>query len=167
MNFNNDHQYKQQRGTVLIVTMLILIVLTLIVLAGSRQTTMQLRMSTNLQSRVDAVEQAQAGLDYAETIPGAKIPVAAQVLCTENNPDGYSCYPDPIILPAPMDSSSDGTSSLVLIRDNLSPGGCPREGTSASTFECAYFKAISTFDDTANGQGRSTVNAGLIKKTLK
>jgi hypothetical protein len=71
-------------------------------------------------------------------------------------------------MPTAMNYSSGGTSSLVLVRDTASKGGaCPREGTSTATFSCAYFKAVSTYDNTGNGQGKTALVTGLIKKTLK
>ncbi len=165
-------EFKKQKGLAMMVAMLILIALTLIVLSGSRNTTMQLRMSSNLQSHVEAVEHAQAGLDLAETIPAKNIPTSSDVLCTENHPGENNCGPvdieDIVTMPTAMNYSSGGTSSLVLVRDTASKGGaCPREGTSTATFSCAYFKAISTYDNTGNGQGKTALVTGLIKKTLK
>jgi Tfp pilus assembly protein PilX len=168
-------EFKKQKGLAMMVAMLILIALTLIVLSGSRNTTMQLRMSSNLQSHVEAVEHAQAGLDLAETIPAKLIPTSADVLCTENHPGVNNCGPvdieDMVTMPTAMNYSSGGTSSLVLERDTASKGGaCPLEpgkAVSRRTFDCSYFKATSTFDDTGNGQGKATLVTGLIKKTLQ
>lgn len=165
-------EFKTQKGLAMIVALLILIALTLIVLSGSRNTTMQLRMSSNFQSHVESVEHAQAGLDLAETIPAKKIPTSSNVLCTENHPGVNDCGPvdieDTVTMPTAMNYSSGGTSSLVLRRDIATTSDrCPREGTSASTFSCAYFKAVSTFDNTGNGQGKTALVTGLIKKTLK
>ena len=156
----------RQRGLVTIAALMVLIALTLIVLSGSRNSTMQLRMASNLQLRVEALEQAQAGLDFAANIKSTDIPVGSNVICSTWNPEANNCS-FRVDMPAPLNDETDGTSWLTIERDTGLEGSLPRNlATSEGLITFAYFKAVSTYDNTAAGQGRARVGGGLAKIRL-
>jgi Tfp pilus assembly protein PilX len=128
----NKYGVTSQQGTVMITTLMILIILTIVVLSGSQNSTMQLKMSSNLQSRMEAMEFAQAGLDFAESIDPVDIPISANNLCTTYHPDADDGSPTltcdtRLAMPSPFDNtSSTGTSWMVLKRDTGLEGSLPR-----------------------------------------
>ena len=157
----------KQHGVAMITVMILLIVLTLIVLSGSRNTTMQLHMASNLESRVEALQFAQAGLDLVESIDPTLIPVGANTVCSTFNPDEANCDIS-VDMPAPFNNESpNGTSWLSLKRDVGLEGSLPRNmETSANLVTSAYFQAYSTYDNTTNGRGRADLAAGIMKLKL-
>jgi hypothetical protein len=156
-----------QHGIAMITVLLLLIVLTLVVLSGSRITTMQLHMASNLESRVEALEFAQAGLDLVEGIDPTRIPVGINTICSTFNPEETNCD-IAVDMPAPFDNTSpDGTSWLSLKRDDGLEGSLPRNmETSKGVISSAYFQAYSTYDNTKNGRGRADLAAGIMKLRL-
>ena len=152
--------FKKQKGLVMIVAMLVLIALTLIVLSGSRDTTMQLRMASNMQSRVEALETSQAGLDYGFRYGKDNLRTTDTIICTVNHPASGTCIraiPNDPTVHSPLDFSSTGKSTLLIEKT----GGGYEEGTSISLGKKNYFKVESTFDDSANGQGQAKLVSGI------
>ena len=154
-----------QQGTALVVALMLLIAMTLIVLSGSRSTSLQLKISSNMQSRVEAQQMAQAGLDFAQTLTAAET-AGANTICSTYNPD-HSCEKY-IVMKTEYgfdNSSPDGTSWLYLEADDAGlSGGCGRAmGISIETFECQFYKAFSTYDNTDNGGGRAKVGTGMMR----
>ena len=150
----------------MITALMVLIALTLIVLSGSRNTSMQLRMATNQQLRVEALEQAQAALDFAEKIDPSTIPVGTNIICSTWNPEEAGCNIR-VDMPAPLIDEEGGTSWLTIKRDEGLEGSLPRNlRASEGSITFAYFKAISTYDNTAAGQGRAKLGTGLAKIRL-
>ena len=163
----NYTSFNKQQGTALVVTLLLLLVMTLIVISGSRNTSMQLRMASNLQSRIEAQQLAQAGLDYVASLKASQV-AGASTVCSSFNPE-HTCDVT-VDMPAPFDNSSpDGTSWLYLRKDDAGlAGGCGRAlSVSVGTFECDFFEAYSTYDNTKNGQGRSTLGNGMMRVVPK
>ena len=155
-----------QNGLAMITVMLILIALTLIVLSGSRNSTMQLRMASNLQSRLEAVEYAQSALDWAEAIPPSSIQIS----------DNYKCYGDMNSFYAPsisdytascigteaLDAPIDTKTGLILVRDPGLEGDLPPSmATSTGLIETAFFRAYGGYDNTNEGQGRAILGTGV------
>ena len=158
----------KQQGTALVVTLLILLVMNLIVISGSRNTSMQLRMASNLQSRIEAQQIAQAGLDFAASLKADQIG-GATVICSTYNPDGLTCGAT-IAMPSPFDNTSSTGTSWFHIEENDAglAGGCGRAlSVSVGSFGCKFFEAYSTYDNTKNGQGRSTLGNGFMRVVPK
>jgi len=154
---------QKQQGTALVVALLLLIVMTLIVLSGSRNSSLQLRMASNLESRVEAQQWAQAGLDYAVTLTSTQT-AGATSICSTFNPE-QSCA---ITVPMPAvfnNTSPNGTSWMHLEEGDAGlSGGCGRAlAVSVDSFDCVFYEAYSTYDDTQNGRGRSTLGTGLVR----
>lgn len=62
------HPMKQQRGAVLVVSLLLLLVMTILALGASQTTRLQERMSANMRDRDLAFESSEAGLRNGERI---------------------------------------------------------------------------------------------------
>ena len=156
-------EHNKQTGLAMIVAMLVLIALTLIVLSGSRNTTMQLRMASNMQSRVEALETSQAGLDYAVIYSSTDLTVKkpGNKICTLYHPDCTTAE-RVIDMPPPLDDSTTGPSNLLIVQE----GRDDIPGSTIGTFEFTNFKVTSTFENTANGQGRAKLVSGIKRVTL-
>ncbi len=75
----------RQRGVVLVVSLLMLMVLTMIGLAATRGTALEQRMAANQSDREVAFEAAEAALSYAE----GSMSAAAQPVFTNNTAGAY------------------------------------------------------------------------------
>ncbi|MBP1149298.1 MULTISPECIES: pilus assembly PilX family protein [Methylocaldum] len=165
-HFSNLHI---QRGAALVVSLLILLVVTIVGLAGMRTSTQELRMASNAEDKETAFQQAQAAIDYLVNNPDL-LPVIGNVgyaLCTANQTkaDGTACDQTNIDLPAPpFDDSATGTSRLRLTRQNPGTGLPPRLlATSSAMFASAYYLGESQYDATGVGRGAAGLGAGLMR----
>jgi hypothetical protein len=148
----------------LIVAMMVLIALTLIVISGSHNGVMQLRMSSNLESRVEAVQTAQAALDFVDGIDPATITTDLGNLCYGDTSAFYtqslityaSTCVSTFTLPSPINTKT----GLVLVLDEAEE---QRLRGSSGDFTGYYFPVYSTYDNSAAGQGRATLGAGSMK----
>ena len=171
-----------QKGVVLIVTLLLLIIITLITLSGSRNTTLQLRMASNLQAQIEALQFAQAGLDFVEGFSKTDINLDSGTIgkkfCTNNVPtEGVIDYaancesqttsllfvplapmPLPLINKAEL---KEGNSWVTLEHLNIAPCiDCDEN------FDEVFVMVTSGYDNTANGQGQAVLSAGYKKLIL-
>ena len=85
---------KQQRGAVLVVSLLLLLVMTVLALGASQTTRLQERMSSNMRDRDLAFESSEAGLRNGERIIDSQ--VVAPSPCTSGRCQVY----DRTILPS-------------------------------------------------------------------
>jgi type IV pilus assembly protein PilX len=90
------HSMKQQRGAVLVVSLLLLLVITVLALGASQTTRLQERMSASMRDRDLAFESSEAGLRNGERIIDSL--AAAPSPCTSGRCEVY----DRSILPASM-----------------------------------------------------------------
>jgi len=74
---NRQTSLKKQQGAVLIVSLLIMLIMTLISVAGLRTTTLEEKMVTNIRDKNIAFEAAEAALQEAEGVVEAEISMAA------------------------------------------------------------------------------------------
>lgn len=165
------HLSSKQQGLAMITALMVLIALTLIVLSGSRNSTMQLRMSSNLQSRIDALEYAQSGLDFVKNNENITIGTGVSSVCYGDMSSFYaasiaavssSCTPTDV-LPSPIDTNT----GLLLVREVALEGDLPPNmSTSVGLVEASYFRVYSAYDNTDNGQGRVMLGGGLMKLQL-
>jgi hypothetical protein len=153
----------RQQGTALVVSLLLLIVMTLIVLSGSRNSSLQLRMASNLESRVEAQQWAQAGLDYAVTLTSTDT-AGATSICSTFNPE-QTCIKT-VPMPAVFNNTSPNGTSWIHLEEGDAGlgGGCGRAlAVSVDQFDCTFYEAYSTYDDTKKGRGRATLGTGLVR----
>ena len=182
MNITMNH--KHQRGTVMIVTLLLLIVMTLIVLSSSKNTTLQLRMASNMESRVQALQKAQSAIDNVIAKYDATDFTNDDIyICTDKKRINTKCigagtfastnpnFPSQnITLDSTLldTSSSTGTSWVEIQRlgDIQLPGlsaDIGVVGASSKQLFGTVFYIISGYDNTAAGQGRAEIIMGALK----
>lgn len=85
MKFNQQHKFKNQRGSILIVSLMILVVLTMIGVSSMSTSSLQERMAGNFRDRQIAFQAAEMTLAYAEDFARNNINSASIF----NNTNGY------------------------------------------------------------------------------
>jgi hypothetical protein len=162
---------RQQTGLAMITAMMVLIALTLIILSGAHNGIMQLRMSSNLESRMEAVQTAQAGLDFADSVDPTSITTGLNYVCYGDMNSFYvasiTAYASNCGTIGTLPSPIDNYTGLIMVRDNALEGDLPPNmATSIGLIEVAYFRAYSGYDNSSNGQGRVILGAGVMKLKL-
>ena len=90
------HSSRKQRGAVLVVALIFLVVMTMLILASVRNTTMQERMASNLYDRSLAFQAAEAALREGERFVLEHSPKPPASGCDKGN----CAKPDPTKTPA-------------------------------------------------------------------
>lgn len=170
---------RAQRGAALVTALFFLVVLTLLGLAAMQAGRVDLRLSLNEESRVDAMQSAQSALDLALDSESnlAVLPNAGQM---------QSCYVGSRLsagtLAAEHDfSCSSNTTALELntffrqytyigirrerVGDNdFAPASALRAGDSGDRFRYAAFAVTAGYDRTAERQGAAEIEQGIYRK---
>lgn len=180
-----------QQGAAMLTALIMLIAVTLLSLASLGTSMMELRMSGNEESSMQAFQSAQAAVDAVidqdEKSPTTALKNFAVVgqlgytKCSPNTPvstPGYptACQDFGITLPPvqidgkdifdPGKANNDGLGNVVAI-ERISDSGCPprssKLGTSCSKQNAAVFRVDSTFNRAFLGQGKGGVSQGYLK----
>lgn len=154
------HIPESQRGIALFTALIILVALTLVSLGSLGTSILELRMSTNEESRIGAFQSAQSAIDAV--IKNSDVNYVAT-----GTPGNTKCYNWPsacntsdIILPSPM-----GAANQVKIEQTAEQGCPPRTRLTASSctsMNSAPFTTYSTYDGLTLGRGKSELVQGWI-----
>lgn len=153
-----------QRGGVLLVSLIFLIVIGLLGLSSLTTSRLELRMANNEEVRTSALQMAMAFADGVVATP-AMTPVFGNVgytLCTPGQPDcdNPSLFmPDPNLAPEVAAGNLSGTVVLRTAGNSPPPRGL---GFSADKFAAAGFQLTSTYDRADEGLGSATISQGLL-----
>jgi type IV pilus assembly protein PilX len=111
MKLTQHYKIRNQKGSILVVSLMILVVLTMIGVSSMSTTSLQERMAGNFRDRQIAFQAAEYTLAYAEEYARNNINSASIF----NNTNGlYDTYEGPTNLSAFADSWWTGTNSIVL-----------------------------------------------------
>lgn len=173
----NRPTHGRQAGAALATSLLILSVLTLLGLAAMRGSKTELRLSQNAESRVNALQSAQAIADGVTQNDGN---------LTIGTGPGYSaCYvpsssgsgPDSLpftcsspSLAAPDDTALQSWTYARVVREDpefLSAAALRGAGNSGRSYDYARFTIIGGYDHSAQGFGASEVVQGVLKLHAK
>ena len=91
------HLPSAQRGVALAVVLILLVVMSLLALAGLRGTLMEERMTSNMKDRSLSFQSVEAALRQGEAVASGKPAVPAAGTCT----NGLCGMPDPANVPTP------------------------------------------------------------------
>lgn len=167
----------QQRGAALATALLILSVLTLLGLAAMRGSKTELRLSQNAESRVNALQSAQAIADGV-TQNDANLSIG-------NGPGYSACYvpgssgsaPDSLpftcaspTLAAPGDTALQSWTYARVLREDpefLSAAALRGAGNSGRAYDYARFTVTGGYDHSAQGFGAAEVIQGVLKLHAK
>ena len=152
----------RQRGAVLIVALLILMVVTMIGLSATQSGILQMQMAGNDQVTSEAFQLAESANDYLVSTVSA-IPVvggAGYKICTS----GISGCDDTVSLPTGFVASKHA-----IVIERVAPETMPLPrvlSTSASQFASAAYESSSRYADSATGANVNVV-LGILKLTPK
>ena len=164
---NKNQYFFRQRGSVLLVSLIFMVVIALMGLTSMQTSKLELRMALNEEVRTNAFEISQALADAIVATP-AMTPVfgaAGYTLCTTGQPD---CDRESIFMPAGDLASEVTNGHLGGTAVLLEPGGSPPPrglGYSADKFAASGFGVTTSYDRSNDGLGVSTLNQGLLVLT--
>jgi hypothetical protein len=153
-----------QRGGVLLVSLVFLIVIGLLGLSSLTTSRLELRMANNEEVRTNALQTAMALAEAVVATP-AMTPVFGSLgytMCTPGQPncDNPSLFmPDPALAPEVESGHLNATVVLRTMPNSPPPRGL---GFSADKFSAAGFELTSNFDRADEGLGSATVTQGLL-----
>jgi Tfp pilus assembly protein PilX len=157
----------RQRGGVLLVSIIFLVVLGLLGLASMNTSRIALRMANNTEAQSSAYQAAQALADAVAAVP-AMTPIIGNAGYTVCTPDVDPCNAETLFLP-PSDLADAidagelwGTAVMRDPTNNPPPRGL---GFSADKFTATSFEVNATFDRAAEGLGTAEVTQGIIVVT--
>lgn len=161
-------QPKYEQGAALVIALVFLVAITLLGLTSIRSSTMELRMAINEETRITAMEQAQAMIDLVES-DEANLPVSS---------DGANvtvgCYADPATAACPTNtmtlntSDFDGDVYAEVIRLEPAVAPMPRGmGMSGDKFDTALFGIVGGYNRSSEGLGAAEIEQGKIKPLPK
>ncbi len=149
----------RQKGTALMVAMVILIGITLLSLAGINTSILELRMARNMEASANTFQTAMAALDFIFSDPDNNLPVSGDTNVTIN-------------VTLPDDAGVDGevfdvtgadsiTATAVRLLD-CAPPPRARLGQSLAAFSAFVYEASVTVDKNDTGNGRIGMAQGYI-----
>ncbi|MEX0618379.1 MAG: pilus assembly PilX N-terminal domain-containing protein [Pseudohongiellaceae bacterium] len=157
--------YRQgsSRGSVLLITLIFLVILTLAATTGMRTSIMEMRMAGNEQSRVSTLEMAQSIVD--EVVGNAdNIVVSGDVGFVNCTPNLTGCTATDIVIDTTLLPTAEADKvevAVVRLAPALTPA--PRGiSSSADAFYAARFEVDSTYDGAADNEGKAGIVQGVL-----
>ena len=163
MKKSNVQELSAQSGVALVIVLLFLLVVTVISVTAAMNSSLSIKMTTNLQDTYHSFQSAEAGI-YA----------VLGLTETADDPFDRSTVKDPLtaytIENHPLNKISGGKESVSTEIKPLSIlASCPRTyaergGTSTNMFRCDYYRIKSQHN--LKGKARSRVEMGLVKTVM-
>lgn len=153
-----------QRGAILVITMIFLIAISIIAVASMQSSNIGLFMAQNDESRISAIQGAQALADAIVSNPAAT-PVIGGPGFTICTPGEYNCNRDDLVI-------SNGILALAVAQGHIT-ARVQRDGplfrppprsieSSIDKFTAASFEVTTTYDRTEEQLGRQQVTEGVL-----
>jgi len=168
---------RQQSGAALATALLILIVLTLLGLAAMRGSRLELKLSQNAESRVNARQSAQAIADGITQVEASLAISNGAGYRACYVPDGDEAQPDSVpfacdspSLAAPADDGLRPHTYALAQRETpefLSTATLRGAGNSGRSYDYARFTVIGGYDHSSEGFGAAEVVQGVLKLHAK
>lgn len=164
MKIQKISQGKRQKGAILIVALLFLIVITLLTLSSMQSSNLGLRMSQNDESRLVAQQSAQAIADFIISNP-TTTPVTGNVgfsVCTAFEKD---CVKNDIVVDNTELAAAVSAKHLSARVQRTAPEFRPPPrmlGSSVDKFTSASFRVTSTYDRSSETLGNQRLVEGII-----
>jgi type IV pilus assembly protein PilX len=154
---------KQHEGVALVVALLFLLVVTVISLIAASNSTMGLKMSTNMADASESFQSAEAGV--IAVLAMAK-DAANDPFIGENNDDPFANF-DVEDEDHPLSNLNDGAAhtTVGIFLTNASTS-CPRriEGSSVGLLDCDYYRVESAHE--VPKKARTKVTLGAVKTLI-
>lgn len=154
----------RQRGAILVMTMIFLVAISILAAASMQSSNVGLFMAQNEESRVSAVQGAQALADAIVSNPAAT-PVVGGAGFTICTPGEYNCNRDDLVIENSILALAvaQGHVTARVQRDGPLLRPPPRSiESSIDKFTAASFEVTTTYDRTAEQLGRQQVVEGVL-----
>lgn len=156
-------QHTTQQGSVLLISLIFMVILTLAATTTMRTSTLEMQMAGNEETRIRTLELAQSIVDEVVGEPDNMVVSGevGDVNCTNNvaGCDNYSVTVDETLIPA----ADQPNVSVVVERLTPALSPAPRGiNSSADAFFAARFQVDSTYDGSDQGEGNAGVVQGVI-----
>jgi len=164
IKFDRPASRMDQRGAVLVMTMIFLVAISILAVASMQSSNVGLFMAQNEESRISAVQGAQALADAIVSNPAAT-PVIGGPGFTICTPGEYNCNRDDLVI-------DNGVLALAVAQGHVS-ARVQRDGpllrppprsieSSIDKFTAASFEVTTTYDRTSEQLGRQQVTEGVL-----
>ncbi|MCB1671815.1 MAG: pilus assembly PilX N-terminal domain-containing protein [Gammaproteobacteria bacterium] len=153
----------RQRGSVLLPALIFLLILTLAATTTMRTSTLELRMAGNEQQRVETFELTQSIVDEVVGNPD-NIRVSGNIGYVNCTPGVSGCNANDVAINNNLLPSAKAGNATVMV-ERLAPAlSAPPRGinTSSDAFSAARFEVDTTYDGTAENEGK----VGLVQGVL-
>lgn len=151
------------RGSVLLTSLIFLLILTLAAATTMRTSTLELRMAGNEQQRVETFELTQSILDEVVGNPD-NIRVSGDLGYVNCTPGISGCTANDVVVNNDLLPSSQAANAAVIV-ERLAPAlSAPPRGvnTSSDAFSAARFEVDTTYDGTADNEGKVGIVQGVL-----
>ena len=153
----------RETGSILLVALIFLAILTFAAATTMRTSTMGMRMAGNEQTRVTTLQLAQSIVDEVVTNPDNVVVSGdtGYINCTANVDD---CTANTVAISQDIVATADAGKAEVIV-ERLAPALTPAPrgiNSSADAFFAARFQVDATYDGTADNEGRAGVVQGVI-----
>lgn len=152
-----------QRGSVFLPALIFLLILTLAATTNMRTSTLELRMAGNEQQRVETFELTQSIVDEVVGNP-ENIRVAGDIGYVNCTPGISGCNANDIIVNSSLLPIAKAGNATVMV-ERMGPAlSAPPRGinTSADAFSAARFEVDTSYDGTADNEGRVGIVQGVL-----
>jgi hypothetical protein len=163
-NYNQTSTRGAQSGAILVMTMIFLVAISIIAAASMQSSNIGLFMAQNEESRVSAVQGAQALADAIVSNPSAT-PVVGGAGFTICTPGVYNCDRSDLTIQNSILAMAvaQGHVAARVQRDGPLLRPPPRSvESSIDKFTAASFEVTTTYDRTAEQLGRQQVTEGVL-----
>ncbi len=157
---------KRQEGTILIITLVFMLLITLLGVGSMQSSNLNLLMASNEQARIEAVEKAEGVIDNILSLE-SNIKVTGGVgytMCAQGNTSS-DCNESNIV--ASVNLVDGETLTYRAVRKGPESASAPvmdeTMASSASAFKVALFEVEAEYDGTSVRQGYSSIAQGLMQ----
>jgi Tfp pilus assembly protein PilX len=155
---------KKQQGAILVIALMFLVAITLYTISAMRSSRIGLQMAQNDESRIAAIQAAQALSDAIVANPGST-PVVGKTGYTACTGGEYGCdHTDLVVDDATLSSQIDSSYVSARVERVGTVFRPPPRGVESSIdkFTSASFSITTTYDRTEDGLGRQQITEGVL-----
>ncbi len=161
----------RQRGVVLFVSLIMLVVIGLLTMSLTGMSRMEMRMANNEENRINGLQIAQAVIDIASSDQDITpvIGGAGYMLCAGTDDGGCDADVEPELPANDIKTAvTEGKLNLYVIRADPPIQNPPRfVETDLTHFESAPFRVRGVYDRSAEGMGHAAVEQGVVVMVKK
>ena len=164
MNIHSTATIRRQSGVILVTSLVFLIAITLLAVASMRSANIGLHMAQNEESRIVALQGAQALADAIVSDPNTTLvigePGFTTCTATENN-----CQRNDLTMTNAIMAEYTGSGIISARVERMFPALRPAPRgveSSMDKFVAASFEVRSTYDRVSEGLGKQTIVEGIL-----